>query len=134
MKRRAFNNVRIEFPWPSKELSPNARVHWRKKSNSAGEYKLICWFVAIKELRATGAVVRADHDGKYHLTIQFCPPDKRKRDMDNCIGSFKSGQDGLAAAINADDHNFIVTYSMGEPVNDGVVIVEFVNGVRRQSR
>lgn len=45
--------------------------------------------------------------GKLHLFIDFIPPDKRRRDDDNCFAAFKSGRDGLAQALGVDDHCFI---------------------------
>jgi hypothetical protein len=32
----------LHLPWPPKELSPNARVHWAKKSKAAKAYRLQC--------------------------------------------------------------------------------------------
>ena len=29
----------INLPWPPRELSPNARVHWAKKAKAAKAYK-----------------------------------------------------------------------------------------------
>lgn len=59
------------------------------------------------------------------MTITFNPPDRRKRDRDNMIAAFKSGQDGLSDALNVDDSLFVPTYRIGEPVPGGEVIVEF---------
>ena len=36
----------FEFPWPPKELSPNARVHWRTLAKAKAEYKGDCRIMA----------------------------------------------------------------------------------------
>ena len=36
----------IDLPWPPKELSPNARVHWTKKAKAAKAYRLECFILA----------------------------------------------------------------------------------------
>lgn len=58
--------------------------------------------------------------------VTFHPPDKRKRDRDNIIASFKAGQDGLADAWGIDDNEFEITYALGEPRKGGAVIVEAI--------
>ena len=87
------------LPWPPKECSPNARVHWSKKSKAAAKYKHECWALT----KAHGMILP---EGDLALWIDFYPPDKRNRDDDNLIASFKSGRDGIAAALNIDDKRF----------------------------
>jgi hypothetical protein len=43
------------------------------------------------------------------LSLNFYPRDRRKRDDDNLIASFKSGRDGIADALGVDDVNFLTT-------------------------
>ena len=61
------------------------------------------------------------------MTITFHPPCKRKRDRDNMIAAFKSGQDGIAECMGVDDHRFVPTYRVGAPVKRGCVLVTFRN-------
>lgn len=91
----------IVFPWPPKELSPNARVHWAKRSKAARQYKTVCHLLTCK-----ADLPPIDWDGKIHLWITFLPPDRRNRDDDNMIGSFKHGRDGMAAALGVNDKRF----------------------------
>ena len=106
----------IELPWPPKELNPNARAHWAQKSKAAKIYRTACMVIT----RLSGAVAP---EGEVHLSITFCPPDRRKRDDDNCLASFKAGRDGVADALGIDDHRFVTTLRMGEPVKGGMVLV-----------
>ncbi len=92
---------RITLPWPPMDLSPNARVHWSKKSKAAKAYRKACWAL-VKESGIT-----APKDGPIHLWLDFYAPDKRKRDDDNLIASFKAGRDGIADALGVDDNRFI---------------------------
>lgn len=40
------------------------------------------------------------------LWVDFYPPDRRHRDDDNLIASFKAGRDGIALALGIDDKRF----------------------------
>jgi crossover junction endodeoxyribonuclease RusA len=95
------NAERISLPWPPKDLSPNARVHWSKKSKSAKAYRKACWAL-VKEAGLT-----APKEGPIHLWLDFYPPCNRKRDDDNLVAIFKSGRDGIADALGVDDNRFI---------------------------
>ena len=102
----------VLLPWPPKELSPNARVHWAKKAKAAKSYR-------------NGAVwvTPRDEPGR-NVTITFNPPDNRRRDLDNMLASIKSGLDGIAAAIGVDDSQWSLTIRKGEIVKGGLVTVE----------
>ncbi len=91
----------IILSWPDKRLSPNARGHWAAKAKAASNYRREGYISA----KASGAVI--DWDGKIHAFIDFYPPDKRRRDDDNLIASFKSARDGIAEALGVDDKRFI---------------------------
>lgn len=106
----------VVFPWPPKNLSPNARVHWSKKAKSAKAYKLACWALA-KE-----AKLKIDWDGFINVTLEFIPPTNRRRDFDNTLASMKAGLDGLAAALGVDDYRFRIAMFFG-PTTGGMVKV-----------
>jgi crossover junction endodeoxyribonuclease RusA len=93
----------ITLPWPPSALSPNARVHWSKKSKMAKEYRRACFDLTIEAVSSGFSIPKSD---KLSLWIDFYPPDRRKRDDDNCISSFKNGRDGLAQALGIDDSKF----------------------------
>lgn len=90
------------FPWPLKDLSPNARLHWARKSNAAKKYREACYLLALQ----AGAKAWVAWDGDIHVWIDFYPPDRRHRDDDNMIAAFKAGRDGLAQALGVDDKRF----------------------------
>lgn len=93
---------KIVLPWPPKVLSPNARVHWSAKSKGAKVYRAAC-FALCKAAKITAPA----HEGRLHLWLEFFPPDRRHRDDDNMIASFKSGRDGIADALGIDDKRFV---------------------------
>lgn len=92
----------VNLPWPPKELSPNARMHWSKKSKAAKMYRATCSLLVRQAL-----IVKPDVPGRLHLWLTFLPPDRRHRDDDNMIAAFKSGRDGIADALGIDDKRFI---------------------------
>jgi crossover junction endodeoxyribonuclease RusA len=117
--------TRIELPWPAKELSPNARGHWAKMARfKKGARELAKW--------TADKAMPDDFWDAYSLegptictvTITFCPPDKRRRDLDNCVASFKSAQDGVSDALGIDDSKWAVSYRFGDVIKGGRVVVE----------
>lgn len=107
----------FDLPWPDKLLSPNARVHWRRKSPLT------------KAARTTAATLAgAAFPTKPEwpsatVAMVFHPPDNRRRDRDNLIASMKAANDGIADAIGIDDCRFVSSYAMGEVVKGGLVRV-----------
>lgn len=114
--------LRFEVPWPSKTLSPNARVHWSKRSKAAKAYRADCFMVCFQALRL-GKVKAKVPDGALRLDLEFCPPDARRRDDDNCLAAFKSGRDGIAEALGVDDSRFVTQLRMGAVAKGGKVVV-----------
>lgn len=106
--------IALTLPWPPKALSPNARTHWSVRSKAAKEYRQAC-FWSTKQLLAAGGWQNMP-EGKLHLWVEFFPPDRRHRDDDNMIASFKAGRDGVAEALGIDDRRF----TMHPSVNDFV--------------
>ena len=108
--------MRLELPWPPASLSPNARIHWARKSVIAKKYKNTCGW----EAKTVKPFLK--------MKITFHPPSKHRRDIDNAIGSFKSGQDGIAASWGVDDSLFEIEYArkFGDVIKGGKVIVEAI--------
>ena len=110
--------AQITLPWPPKELSPNgSHGHWRVKSTARKLYKLNCLWT----IKARGAGYL---QGASKFKFVFCPPTKRRMDLDNMIARFKSGGDAIAELCGVDDSDWEVTYVRGESVKGGAVIVE----------
>lgn len=113
--------IEITFPWPPRQLSPNTPIHWAAKAKIKAAYRQECRIVTTNTLFP---IRPSFHDGKIHLFIDFFPPDKRRRDDDNCYASFKSGRDGLAEALGVDDHRFVShPYLQDEVIKGGQVRV-----------
>jgi|GEM_PF-292933 len=108
----------IVLPWPPKELSPNARVHWAKKSKAAKKYRTECFLLAKK------AGIAAPQSGEITFALEFVAPDRRKRDDDNLLASCKAMRDGVADALGIDDNRFITQLRISrETVKGGEVRV-----------
>lgn len=114
----------VTLPWPPRELSPNSRTHWARKSVITKSYRDAC-FILAKE-----AKLSVDWDGDIHLWIDFYPPDKRHRDDDNLVSSFKAGRDGIAAAIGVNDKRFR-THPWVKSEIGGMVKIKMTKGLEQ---
>lgn len=128
----------VDLPYPPKQLSPNARLHWAPKSRKAKQYRQQCWALTLETIQAKGWNVFAlrklvEEGQEIHLVIDIYPPDRRGRDDDNIIASFKSGRDGIADALKIDDKHFRIHPEVHRelPVKDGRVTVGIALGSRR---
>jgi crossover junction endodeoxyribonuclease RusA len=106
--------MKVLLPWPPRELSPNARTHWRAHRRISKGYKEMAWALA----KAAGA-----SPGRL-VAITFNPPDRRARDLDNLLANMKAGLDGIASAIGVDDSKWQISIRKGEVVKGGQVVVE----------
>lgn len=106
----------IELPWPSKELSPNARCHWAVKARAVSAYRKECCSLA------RAAKMTAPDSERLMLQIEFFPPTRRGVDDDNALAAFKAGRDGLADALRINDRRFVTQISVSEtPIKGGLV-------------
>jgi len=117
--------MEITLPWPPSALSPNARSIW-KKINAAKSYRTECRMRTL-EANLDTSHIKAALTAKthtLHVFIEFYPPDRRARDDDNLVASFKAGRDGVADGLGIDDRNF-VTHPMlrGSTVKGGQVVL-----------
>jgi len=114
--------MKIFLDWPDKHLSPNARLHWAAKA----KYKAVArldGFVCAKEAIEEYGVL--DPGKNYRMDLTFCPPDKRRRDLDNIEASMKASFDGMCEALGIDDAHIKETIKRwGKVFKRGVVIVE----------
>jgi len=111
--------MRVELPWPPRELSPNARHDRRAIAGIRKRYRQQCWALTLSGKRKLDAWL--EPQSSLHLVITFHPPDKRRRDLDNMLASMKSGLDGVADALGVDDAEWALTISKGAPVLSGAV-------------
>lgn len=107
----------VTLPYPPSSLSPNSRGHWSIKAKAAAKARrdssIIC--------QASG--IRALGWPAMHVSIEFCAPDRRHRDLDNQLASAKSALDGLADASGVDDRSWSITITRGQPVKGGAIII-----------
>lgn len=106
------------FPFPDSRLSPNKRIDRRA-------------LIGVKQSAKNEAFYITKQSGEtllntaLKLTLTFCPPDKRKRDLDNLYASFKPYQDGMMDTLGVDDSRIArVVLQRGYVVEAGEVIVE----------
>jgi len=117
--------IAVELPWPPSALRPNASSpgNWRPKQQAAKAYKVDCVIMC----RAAG-VPRLPDAHSLHLTVRFCPPDRRRRDLDNMLAAIKQGLDAVSEAVGIDDSNFGLTLLRGEPCKPAKVVVMIGEG------
>lgn len=106
------------IPWPNRLLSPNVPGHWAAKARAKKAYRTACKRVVDA---VDGLMPPMPPDGAVRVSMRFCPPDKRARDLDNLLASMKSGLDGVADALGVDDSVFRPAVDWG-PVRPGGVV------------
>ena len=114
----------LEFPWPSKVLSPNSRPHHFVKAREVKKARMDAYYL-------TKANHYGELDGAKRLVVSFTfyPPDKRKRDLDNVFSAMKAARDGISDALHIDDSKWQpITLRWGETGRPGKVIVELKKG------
>lgn len=121
----------IDLEWPHKDLSPNSRKHWAVRSKLVKAYRWQCAVLVKQALVKTGlnsvpSKARLAAGDRLCLQIDFYPPDRRHRDDDNVIASFKAGRDGLADALGIDDRYFTTNPKLhrDDPIAGGLVRVK----------
>lgn len=105
----------INLPWPPSELHPNSRVD-RRRATKHRQAARDAGFYAVKIARAKVPV-------EAELRLTFCPPDRRRRDLDNLLAACKSALDGMALASGVDDYGWSFCIRRGDPVPGGAVVV-----------
>ncbi|MDG5822833.1 hypothetical protein [Xylella fastidiosa] len=94
----------LTLPWPSKDLSPNARVHWTRRSKAVKQAR---GYAQIMARRAGWGGLSLPVEGRLDLWISFYPPTRRLPDDDNMLARFKPYRDGIADALGIDDRRFV---------------------------
>jgi crossover junction endodeoxyribonuclease RusA len=113
--------LKLTLPWPLKELSPNARTHWRTLAKAKKAYRQACAWTATEQ------GVRRIDPGPLVVSLLFVPPDRRPRDTDNMLASLKAGLDGLADVLGVDDRLWTLEIARSGDVG-GFVKVEVYRG------
>jgi crossover junction endodeoxyribonuclease RusA len=109
----------LTLPFPDPRLSPNKRSDRRWLTGARNIARNTGYFAA-KE-----AGLRIPDRTPLHLSLTFCPPDNRRRDVDNLLSSCKSVLDGIFQALGVDDvYIRRTTLEMGKRVDGGQMIVK----------
>ena len=95
-------------------------MHWRRKAKAVKDARQTTMLFALASGWKPGVVPT---DGRLHLWVDFVPPDRRRRDLDNCIASMKAGLDGLADALGVDDNRWRLVCKMADGEVGGFVAV-----------
>jgi crossover junction endodeoxyribonuclease RusA len=95
--------MKIELGFPPKELFPNraSGTAWGKLYQIKSDYRQNSGWLAKPQLKGW-----KHNGGDLFLKITFVMPDKRQRDLDNCLAASKAGLDGLADVLGVNDKLF----------------------------
>jgi crossover junction endodeoxyribonuclease RusA len=96
VRRPKYGTKPLLLPWPDPHLSPNKRHDLRALTG----YRRIAHdqgWAAVNERRLSLSAV------PLQISLEFHPPDRRRRDLDNLYSSFKAYQDGIFEALGLDD-------------------------------
>lgn len=116
--------MRIELPWPDSSLAPNRKNgrHWGAVHSAKVKRLADARLLTLAAMRQAGYIPPT---GLLALTLTFCAPDRRRRDLDNLLAALKADFDGVAQALGVDDQLFEpLTLRRGDPVKGGCVVVE----------
>jgi len=95
------------LPWPSPDLSPNARGHWGKRMRATKEARGLAFIMARKiGWNVSLSKPWQQDETPISLHIDVFPPDRRRRDDDNMSARFKAYRDGIADALGINDSSF----------------------------
>lgn len=120
--------MKITLPWPPSKLSRNgSQGDYRGKARFARQYRSDCLLSTLSQIppdkrryeSVTNNVTRNAH--YIMLEIYYCPPDRRRRDLDNLLSMTKQGIDAIAEVLGVDDSRFEYTLRWGEVCPGGKV-------------
>lgn len=86
--------AKITLPLPSRDLSPNARVHWTASAKKKKSARRLAGFQAFSQV---GIIAIKS----YRLDFYWAA--KRRRDKDNAAAMCKAYLDGVADCMRQDD-------------------------------
>ena len=109
--------LHLVLPWPVKGLSPNARNHWAATARDKKRYREACAWSAKSQGAGKLDAIRL------HVALQFVPPDRRARDLDNMLAAMKSGLDGLADVLGVDDSRWTITICTADEIGGMVRVI-----------
>lgn len=96
----------VEFPWPHRGLSPNARLNRYAKATLFKKAKALAYQLTRAAAIKAHARVHLAEGSTLNLKLVCEPPVLRYRDEDNLIANCKALFDGISQAVGIDDHLF----------------------------
>ena len=114
--------ISIELPWPDKDLSPNARVHWATHARAKKKARDHAWGFT-KAVMSPLGIRSGSFVGPIAVRIVFHPEIDRGRDMDNMQARMKAALDGIASGLGVDDKHFRPVSHIGAKRKPGCVVV-----------
>jgi len=95
----------IRLPFPDAALFPNRKngKHWTTTSAIKTAQNKDSFYITKASMNAVGPQEWSDH---IPLSLTYIMPDKRHRDMDNCLAASKAILDGMADALGVNDKRF----------------------------
>lgn len=100
-----MTSMTLTLPWPSRDLSPNARVHGLVRHRAAKKAKSAAWGIASSLMEPLG-IKRGTWRGPITVQYTFHPASIRDRDDDNFAAMMKASRDGIALALGVNDIEF----------------------------
>ena len=118
--------MELALPWPSKDLSPNARVNrWRKAEATASARQL----AAIRAYNAGWKLTQLPAGRLYFWIDCYQAPGKKLPDDDNMVGRCKAYRDGIAQILGIDDGRFVSRpFVHNERRPGGEVVIRITGG------
>jgi crossover junction endodeoxyribonuclease RusA len=107
MSADTITTAHILLAWPSKPLWQNYRCHSLQKANVVAHARRDAFYTALE------AGLRRMPRGEgwtHHLSFDFSPPNRIKRDLQNMPATQKAAIDGIADALKVDDATFKVKW------------------------
>ena len=101
---RAFS---VTLSFPASELMQNRMSgrHWGYMHTAKVAQRDEAYLLARQAIVSSG--FDANRRGRYRVTMEFCPPDARRRDVSNLHAAMKAALDGIAQAMGIDDSVFV---------------------------
>ena len=117
-----MKSISITLPWPSADLSPNARVHWATLARAKKKAKNEAWGLT-KAIMGPLGIRAAEMTGPLDVQITFHPEIDRDRDRDNFQARLKGQLDGIALALGVNDTNFHPVTTFGAKRKPHCVVI-----------
>jgi len=117
-----MTNITLTLPWPSADLSPNARVHHFTRHRAAKSAKNYAFNMALSLMGPLG-IRNGTWRGPIQVDLSFHPSADRRFDLDNALAREKARLDGVALALGVDDSTFTFRLSRGEKRNPPCVVM-----------